>query len=203
MAARLATTMFNSLKGRPIQGRLCWLCGEQLSMDATDRQLSLGFVGKPVAYEKLKKRFKTYVNDKNSAVFPVDIIKVVRLVRNNEEGMICYCCMEFATSGENSGLYQLKLSKSRFRICEVDIGKKLVVVLVEYCLNSSGVIDRRAKESLKYENVVSGEGKVEAGVKFNLTINAADSTVENNYQAIVWDKPSHISRELISFTGPI
>ncbi|GJZ95793.1 transcription factor PIF1 [Tanacetum coccineum] len=33
---------------------------------------------------------------------------VVRLVHNNEEGMICYCCMEFATSGENSGLYQLK-----------------------------------------------------------------------------------------------
>ncbi|GKD60811.1 hypothetical protein Tco_1298320 [Tanacetum coccineum] len=50
----------------------------------------------------------------------------------------------------------------------------LVIELAEFAVD---IHNRRAKESL--------------------------NTVENNYQAVVWDKPSHISRELISFTGPI
>ncbi|GJY49884.1 cysteine proteinase inhibitor 5-like protein [Tanacetum coccineum] len=60
--------------------------------------------------------------------------------------------------------------------------------------------NKEVKASLRYENVVNGESQVVEGIKYNLTIKAADGTVENNHQAVVWDKPSPGSRQLISFT---
>lgn len=66
-------------------------------------------------------------------------------------------------------------------------------------------VDEYNKEvnmALKYENVVNGKSQVVAGVKYNLTIKAADGIFVKNYQAIVWDKPWKKSRQLISFIGP-
>nr|GEU86400.1 cysteine proteinase inhibitor 5-like [Tanacetum cinerariifolium] len=60
--------------------------------------------------------------------------------------------------------------------------------------------NKEVKASLRYENIVNGESQVVEGRKYNLTIKAADGIVENNYQAVVWDKPSPGSRQLISFT---
>nr|GEY98934.1 cysteine proteinase inhibitor 5-like [Tanacetum cinerariifolium] len=60
--------------------------------------------------------------------------------------------------------------------------------------------NKEVKASLRYENIVNGESQVVEGIKYNLTIKAADGIVENNYQAVVWDKPSPGSRQLISFT---
>ncbi|GJW05295.1 hypothetical protein Tco_1564151 [Tanacetum coccineum] len=91
MAARLATTMFNSLKGRPIQGRF------------------VGFVGKPVAYEELKKRFETYVNDKNSAMFPVDIIKI-------QEQDIVYVTARISLEARETAWIWLKERKEKIGI---------------------------------------------------------------------------------------
>ncbi|PWA46626.1 Cystatin [Artemisia annua] len=63
--------------------------------------------------------------------------------------------------------------------------------------------NKEAQGSLKYENIVKGESQVVEGTKYNLTIKAADGNVENNYQAVVCDKPWQKFRQLISFTGPI
>ena len=55
---------------------------------------------------------------------------------------------------------------------------------------------------LVFINVVNGKSQVVEGVKYNLTIKAADGIFVKNYQAVVWDKPWKKFRKLISFTGP-
>lgn len=67
-------------------------------------------------------------------------------------------------------------------------------------------VDEHNKEdnaSLEFKKVVKGESQVVAGTKYNLTITAADGSVENNYVALVWDKPWQKFRKLLSFKGPI
>ncbi|KVI00924.1 Cystatin [Cynara cardunculus var. scolymus] len=63
--------------------------------------------------------------------------------------------------------------------------------------------NKQHKESLKFTKVVSGKSQVVAGRNYNLTITATDGGVENNYVAIVWDKPWENFRQLLSFKGPI
>ncbi|KAI3697676.1 hypothetical protein L6452_30772 [Arctium lappa] len=64
--------------------------------------------------------------------------------------------------------------------------------------------NKEAKASLKFSKVVSGERQVVAGMNYNLTITAANGSVENNYVVVVWDKPWVKNfRRLTSFKGPI
>ncbi|XP_076920635.1 cysteine proteinase inhibitor 5-like [Bidens hawaiensis] len=67
-------------------------------------------------------------------------------------------------------------------------------------------VDEHNKEdnaSLKFIKVVKGETQVVAGMNYNLTIIAADGSVENNYVALVWDIPWAKFRKLVSFKGPV
>ncbi|PWA77902.1 Cystatin [Artemisia annua] len=63
--------------------------------------------------------------------------------------------------------------------------------------------NKEANTALRYINVVNGKSQLEVGVKYNLTIQAADGTFGKNYQAVVRDMPWRKSRVLLSFEGPI
>ncbi|KAI3697675.1 hypothetical protein L6452_30771 [Arctium lappa] len=63
--------------------------------------------------------------------------------------------------------------------------------------------NKQHEETLKFAKVVSGESQVVAGWNYNLTITATNGSAEDNYVAIVWDKPWEKFRQLLSFDGPI
>ena len=64
--------------------------------------------------------------------------------------------------------------------------------------------NKEEKSSLKFSKVVTGEIQLVAGLNYNLTVAAANGSVENNYVAIVWDKPWMKNfRRLTSFRGPV
>ncbi|XP_042756140.1 cysteine proteinase inhibitor A [Lactuca sativa] len=63
--------------------------------------------------------------------------------------------------------------------------------------------DKDDHMSLQFEKVVAGESQVVAGTQYNITITAVEGGVENNYVALVWDKPWQKFRELMSFVGPV
>ncbi|KAI3510489.1 hypothetical protein L1887_17529 [Cichorium endivia] len=63
--------------------------------------------------------------------------------------------------------------------------------------------DKDAHVSLKFEKVVGGVSQVVAGMQYNITITAVNGVEENNYVALVWDKPWQKFRQLVSFDGPV
>ncbi|KAI3510483.1 hypothetical protein L1887_17520 [Cichorium endivia] len=75
-----------------------------------------------------------------------------------------------------------------------------VVDIAKFAVNEH---DKKDHASLKFIKVVSGKSQVVAGMDYNLTIMAVNGGLENNYVAIVWDKPTQNFRQLMSFRGPI
>ncbi|VFQ87819.1 unnamed protein product [Cuscuta campestris] len=64
-----------------------------------------------------------------------------------------------------------------------------------------GAHNKAENDSLKFEEVKSGEEQVVAGIKYRLVVDArggGDGGVRS-YEAVVWDKPSPKSYQLISF----
>ena len=60
--------------------------------------------------------------------------------------------------------------------------------------------NKQAKESLKFQSVVSGETQVVSGTNYRLVVVAEDGGVSNKYEAVVWEKPWMGFRNLTSFT---
>ncbi|KAI3510490.1 hypothetical protein L1887_17530 [Cichorium endivia] len=63
--------------------------------------------------------------------------------------------------------------------------------------------DKDDHVSLKFEKVVGGEKQVVDGTKYKITITAVNGSAENNYVALVLDKPWQKFRELVYFEGPV
>nr|GEX91736.1 cysteine proteinase inhibitor 5-like [Tanacetum cinerariifolium] len=82
----------------------------------------------------------------------------------------------------------------------IDASDPEVIGIGKFAVNEH---NKEEKASLKFIKVVKGESQVVAGMKYNLTIKAADGTVDNNYEAVVWDKPWQKFRQLVSFKGPV
>ncbi|XP_024983929.1 cysteine proteinase inhibitor 5-like [Cynara cardunculus var. scolymus] len=82
-----------------------------------------------------------------------------------------------------------------------DVNDPTVVDIGKFAVDQH---NKQDQASLKFSTVVNGEKQVVAGMNYNLTITAADGTVDKNYVAVVWDKPwVKNSRRLTSFRGPI
>ncbi|KAI3740527.1 hypothetical protein L2E82_30995 [Cichorium intybus] len=82
----------------------------------------------------------------------------------------------------------------------VNVTDPKVVDIAKFAVNEH---DKKDQASLKFIKVVSGKSQVVAGMDYNLTIMAVNGGLENNYVAIVWDKPTQNFRQLMSFRGPI
>ena len=80
-------------------------------------------------------------------------------------------------------------------------------------ITDSGVIDigkfavdehnKNDHASLNFKKLVKGESQVVAGTQYNITVTVVDEGRENNYIALVWDKPWQKFRKLVSFDGPV
>ncbi|KAI3773373.1 hypothetical protein L1987_47900 [Smallanthus sonchifolius] len=81
-----------------------------------------------------------------------------------------------------------------------DVTNPVVVGIGKFAVIEHNKVDHA---SLKFTKVVKGETQVVAGLNYNLTITAADGSVEKNYVALVWDKPWEKFRRLVSFKGPV
>ncbi|KAH7653767.1 cystatin-C protein [Dioscorea alata] len=59
--------------------------------------------------------------------------------------------------------------------------------------------NKEAKAALEFQQVVSGETQVVAGMNYKLIISAKDASQVSNYQAVVWEKSWLNFRQLTSF----
>ena len=59
--------------------------------------------------------------------------------------------------------------------------------------------NKKAKASLKFQSVVSGEIQVVEGTNYRLVIAAADDGASNKYEAVVWEKSWMDFRSFTSF----
>ncbi|GJW79296.1 probable inactive DNA (cytosine-5)-methyltransferase DRM3 isoform X1 [Tanacetum coccineum] len=80
----------------------------------------------------------------------------------------------------------------------IDASDPEVIGIGKFAVNEH---NKEEKASLNFIKVVKGESQVVAGMKYNLTIKAADGSVDKNYEAVVWDKPWQKFRQLVSFKG--
>lgn len=59
--------------------------------------------------------------------------------------------------------------------------------------------NKEAKTALKFEDIVSGENQVVAGMNYKLVIVALDGSASNQYEAVVYERSWEQYRNLTSF----
>ncbi|KAG4196194.1 hypothetical protein ERO13_A06G153900v2 [Gossypium hirsutum] len=60
--------------------------------------------------------------------------------------------------------------------------------------------NKQSKGNLKLEEVVKGKTQVVSGINYTLVLQVKDETVDNSYEAVVWEKAWLKFRKLTSFT---
>jgi cystatin-C len=77
-----------------------------------------------------------------------------------------------------------------------DINDPYVIEIARFAVNE---YNKREGAKLEFNKVIKGESQVVAGVNYRLDLSANNSSISNNYEAVVLDVPFKHSRNLISF----